>query len=153
MASWTATHYHRRHRSRNNRAEYVAPRTAVEEIVATIWAEVLGRSKVGATDDFFELGGHSLLATQVVSRLRTTLGFEVPLRALFEAPTVAGLAERIEESRRSEDTEASRPIPLAPRDRPIPASFSQESLWFLDKLDPGRPTFHVAAGHAGDRNA
>jgi amino acid adenylation domain-containing protein len=127
-------------------AEYVAPRTGVEEVVAAVWAEVLGRSLVGAHDDFFELGGHSLLATQVVSRLRSALGFEVPLRAMFEAPTVASLAERIEEARQSDDTEASRPIPIAPRNQPIPASFSQESLWFLDKLDPGRPTFHVAAG-------
>ena len=123
-----------------------APKTAVEEVVAGVWAEVLGRESVGTGEDFFELGGHSLLATQVVSRLRAALGFEVPLRALFESPTVAGLAEHIEEARRSDDTETSRPIPLAARDAPIPASFSQEALWFLDRLDPGRPTFNVAAG-------
>lgn len=125
---------------------HLTPRTAVEEVVAGVWAEVLGRESVGVRDDFFELGGHSLLATQVVSRLRAALGFEVPLRALFESPTVSGLAERIEEARRSDDTEATRPIPLATRGVSIPASFSQEALWFLDQLDPGRPTFNVAAG-------
>jgi amino acid adenylation domain-containing protein len=125
---------------------YVRPRTAVEEVVASVWAEVLGREAVGAHDDFFELGGHSLLATQVASRLREALGFEVPLRSLFESPTVAALAERIEQARDSDATEASRPIAHAPRDRPAAASFSQEALWFLDRLDPGRPTFHVAAG-------
>jgi acyl carrier protein len=75
---------------------YVAPRTAVEETLARMWAEVLKLGNVGIHDNFFELGGHSLKATQVVSRLRGIFRVEVPLRSLFEAPTVADLAKRIE---------------------------------------------------------
>jgi len=122
-----------------------APRTAVEGVVAAAWAEVLGAERVGIHDDFFDLGGHSLLATQVVSRVRDALGVEVPLRALFEAPTVAGLAERIESGRRVGAGPAAGPIVPSPRDEPPPLSFAQEALWFLDQLAPGRPTFNVTA--------
>jgi acyl carrier protein len=79
-------------------SNYVAPRTPVENIVAGIWREVLGRERVGSHDNFFELGGHSLLATQVIARIIAAFGIELPLRVMFEAPTVAGLAMHIEKA-------------------------------------------------------
>jgi len=71
---------------------FVAPRTAAEEVIAGIWADVLGRERIGVRDGFFELGGHSLLATQLISRLRAVFRIDLPLRALFDTPTVEGLA-------------------------------------------------------------
>jgi acyl carrier protein len=75
---------------------FVAPRTPVEQTLAEIWSEILQVERVGIDDNFFDLGGHSLLATQVMSRVRTVFEIEIPLRSLFESPSVAGLAERIE---------------------------------------------------------
>ncbi|HEX8245669.1 MAG TPA: condensation domain-containing protein, partial [Longimicrobium sp.] len=121
---------------------YVAPRTPVEEVLAGIWAEVLGVERVGVHDPFFELGGHSLLATRVVSRVRELFGVELPLRALFEGPTVAEMAVRVEEMRR-----AGLPVlpPVVPVDRtePPPLSFAQERLWFLDQLEPGSAFYNL----------
>src|SRR5262249_5466870 len=78
---------------------YVAPAGPVEETVARVWAEVLGLERLGTQANFFELGGHSLLATQVLSRLRQAFPVDIPLRRLFEEPTVANLARAITESR------------------------------------------------------
>jgi amino acid adenylation domain-containing protein len=121
---------------------YVAPRTQVEEVLAGIWAEVLRRDRVGIRDSFFELGGHSLLGTRVASRVREVFAVELALRALFEAPTVAELAERVEALRRDEGAVLA---PIAPVDRtgPVPASFAQERLWFLDRMQPGSPSYNV----------
>jgi acyl carrier protein len=128
-------------------AEYVAPRTPTEEAVASAWAEVLGLDRVGVNDHFFDLGGHSLLATRVISRVREECGVDLPLRAMFEEPTLSGLAARVDTAR-GEAT--GRPDgPIVPAARPAgadsPPSFAQQALWYLDRLAPGRPTFNVTA--------
>ncbi len=123
-----------------------APRSPAEELLARLWAEVLGVERVGIHDDFFALGGHSLLATQVLSRVRRTLGVEIPLRAVFEAATVAGLAERVNDALRGG---ALAPPALDPLPRPFaggaPLSFAQERLWFLDRLEPGSAAYNMPA--------
>jgi amino acid adenylation domain-containing protein/FkbM family methyltransferase len=126
--------------------EYVGPRTVTEEIVAGIWAEVLEVEQVGMHDNFFELGGHSLLATQAVLRLRSVFEVELPLRSLFESPTVSSLSSRIEELRLA-DTQNVAP-PIVPRQEvdEIPLSFAQQRLWFLDQLEPNNPFYNVSAG-------
>ncbi len=116
--------------------DYVPPRGPVEEGVASIWSDVLGVDRIGVHDDFFELGGHSLLATQVISRVRQAFQVEVPLRSLFELPTVAGLSGRIEESRRAGAVSALPPIEKSRGAEPTPLSFAQQRLWFLERLRP-----------------
>jgi len=129
-------------------AESVAPRTPLEELLAGIFGAVLGQERVGIEDDFFALGGHSLLATQVVSRVRQALAVELPVRALFEAPTVGGLARRIAAERSAADTPdpSSRPplVRIARRDgMPLPLSFAQQRLWFIDRLEPGSALYNI----------
>ncbi|HVR96999.1 MAG TPA: amino acid adenylation domain-containing protein, partial [Thermoanaerobaculia bacterium] len=121
----------------------VAPRTPVEEVVAAIWSDVLGLERVGAEDNFFALGGHSLVATRVTSRLREALGVEVPLRDLFEAPTVSGLAGRVERALRAGQGVDLSLIERTPRNQPLPLSFAQERLWFLDQLEPGSAIYNI----------
>jgi amino acid adenylation domain-containing protein len=121
---------------------YVAPRTPVEEVLAGIWAEVLRLERVGVEETFFELGGHSLLATRVVSRIREVFSVELPLRALFEGPTVAELAGRVEARRRAELPVLPAVVPVE-RTRPLPLSFAQERLWFIDRLDPGSAVYNI----------
>ncbi|WP_203737931.1 non-ribosomal peptide synthetase, partial [Actinoplanes italicus] len=116
-----------------------APSSPTEERLAGIWGELLGLDRVGVTDDFFDLGGHSLLATRVVGRIRTALGIDLPLAALFEQPTVRTLAALI-------DTDAApgaTPIVPADRDQRLPLSFAQQRLWFLAQLDPGSTEYHI----------
>ncbi|HKH48447.1 MAG TPA: amino acid adenylation domain-containing protein [Thermoanaerobaculia bacterium] len=127
-------------------AGFVAPRDPIEALLAEIWAGVLGLERVGAFDEFFALGGHSLLATQVVSRIRESFGVDLPLRALFEAPTLESLARRIEEARRGGTSTrlAAPPIHRIPREGELPLSFAQQRLWFLDQMEPGNPNLHLA---------
>ncbi len=126
-------------------AGYLAPRTALESQLATIFAEVLSVDGVGVEDNFFELGGHSLLATQVMSRLRRALGEDLPLRVLFERPTVRGLAAEIERSLRGTNEAELPPLMRVPRAGAQPLSFAQERLWFIDQLEPGSAQYNVAS--------
>ena len=111
--------------------EFVAPRTPTEQIVAGLFAEVLGRERCGAADHFFELGGHSGPATSLVSKLRG-LGISVPLRGIFETPTVDALARRIDYSPPS--SSASAAITRRQRPAEIALSYPQERIWFVDRL-------------------
>jgi amino acid adenylation domain-containing protein len=124
---------------------FVAPRTPTEELTAEIWTELLGVEPVGIHDNFFDLGGHSLLATQVVSRVRDTFQVEIPLRRLFEEPTVASLAESIEVARRAGQNLQAPNIQPVPRDGDLPLSFAQQRLWFIDQLAPGNPAYNFPA--------
>ena len=119
-----------------------APRTAVEEIVAGVWVSVLGGGTPGREDGFFARGGHSLSALQLLARLRDVLGVEVSVRALFEAPTVAGLARAVDEARRG-DAPAAPPLVAAAHEGAIPLSFAQQRLWLLQQLEPGSAVYNL----------
>jgi amino acid adenylation domain-containing protein len=127
------------------RREYEAPGTAAEEVVAGIWGEVLGAERVGAGDNFFELGGHSLLATQVISRVREAFGVDIPLRALFENRTVAGLARHIDGKIAHAQHLSLPPILSVNRDAALPLSFAQQRLWFLNQLEPHSAAYNIPA--------
>jgi amino acid adenylation domain-containing protein len=122
-----------------------SPRTPVEEVLAGIWAQVLEVEPVGIYDNFFELGGHSLLATQVIYRVRSALQVELPLRCLFESPTVAGLAQSIEAIAKAGQKLQAPPILPVPRDRNLPLSFAQERLWLVDRLEPNNTAYNMPA--------
>ncbi len=124
--------------------EWLAPRTPVEEMVAEIWADVLKLERIGTNENFFELGGHSLLGTRVISRIRESFGMDVPLRAMFDSPTIAGLAKAIEDLRHAEDGRLAPPLVPVPRDRGLPLSFAQERLWFIDQLNPLSTLYNVS---------
>jgi amino acid adenylation domain-containing protein len=113
---------------------YIAPRTPVEEALAVIWSQVLKLERVGVDENFFELGGHSLLATQVVSRVKAAFEVELPLRALFESPTVGGLAEQVESALREGSRLKAPAVRRADRRGSLPLSYAQQRLWFIDRL-------------------
>ena len=127
------------------REGYLAPRSPIEEILAEIWRSILHLAEVGVHDNFFELGGHSLLATQVASRIQAVLKTELPLRALFETPTIAELASSVEGVWREGEDLVLPTIVKQRRPVSLPLSFAQERLWFLDQLLPGRSVYNVPA--------
>ncbi|MGS0897684.1 condensation domain-containing protein, partial [Burkholderia stagnalis] len=123
--------------------EYVAPRTEVEKTLSEIWSDVLKIERVGVHDNFFELGGHSLLAVQVASAVRSRLGVEVPLAALFTHPTLALFAREMEHASASD----LPPIALRDTRTAAPLSFAQQRLWFLDQLDRrAGAAYHIPVG-------
>ncbi|HEY3581938.1 MAG TPA: amino acid adenylation domain-containing protein, partial [Pyrinomonadaceae bacterium] len=128
--------------TRAGMGEFVAPSTHVEKILAHIWTEVLGIEQIGIHDNFFRLGGHSLRATQILTRVRATLNVEVPLRSLFQTPTIAGLAALIDTKLTSPAAEAVQ-IKSGSRPDTLPLSFAQQRLWFIDQLEPGASTYNL----------
>jgi amino acid adenylation domain-containing protein len=122
---------------------YEAPRTPTEELLAGIWAEVLRQERVGRQDNFFALRGHSLLATHVVSRLRSLFEVELPMRSVFESPTVAELAQAVERARAEGAGLQAPPLVRVPRAGELPLSYAQERLWFLDQLEPGSAAYNM----------
>ncbi|MBK8985704.1 MAG: amino acid adenylation domain-containing protein [Chloroflexi bacterium] len=122
---------------------YAPPQTMQEKLLADLWAQVLHVQPVGLHDNFFELGGHSLLATQIVSRIRKMTQVELPIRAIFEAPTVGELAERLADLQASQSPGAARPLLPAGRTAPLPLSFSQERMWFFYQLDPDSTAYNI----------
>jgi hypothetical protein len=121
------------------------PATAIEEIVAGIFAQVLRSKDIGRQLSFFDMGGHSLLATQVISRIREVLAVEVPLRVLFDHPTASKLAAVVEQGRSASARVEGPQIKPVPRDGPLPLSFAQQRLWFLDQLFPGSSVYNIPA--------
>ena len=131
--------------------DYHAPRTQTEELLSSLWANVLNVQRVGVHDNFFESGGHSLLATQLVSRVRDAFGVELGLRELFSRPTVAGLAEQVEAALRGGVSPVTPPLVRVSRDHDLPLSHAQERLWFLDQLEPGSVAYNMSGGRAAER--
>ena len=124
--------------------KFVAPRTPIEEILVLVWALVLKVEQVGIYDNFFELGGNSLLATQVISRLREAFQVELPLRCLFESPTVAQLEEAIAAYRQTDSTLIPPAIkPISGNAKTFPLSFAQLRLWFLEQLEENNAVYNI----------
>ncbi len=125
--------------------DYAAPRSPLEEMLVNIWSAVLRRETVGIYDNFFELGGHSLLATQVISRIQELLQRALPLRAIFEAPTIASLAQRLTSTTQEELGLTFPPLLPHNHQEPVPLSFAQQRLWLLDQIEPDNTSYTIAA--------
>jgi amino acid adenylation domain-containing protein len=130
---------------RGRELDYIRPRNGEEEILCGLYAEVLNRDRVGTEESFFEMGGHSLLATRLISRVQNVFGTHLPLRTLFEAPSVAGLARRIREARGMTQREVPQ-LKRVERKGDLPLSYAQQRLWFIDHLQPGAASYNVHFG-------
>ncbi|MGV9885172.1 amino acid adenylation domain-containing protein, partial [Streptomyces sp. NPDC003006] len=120
-----------------------APRDPREEVLCGLFAEVLGVARVGVDESFFDLGGHSLSATRLVSRIRATLGTELPVRALFEAPTVAALARRLTRRLAHADERPAEPVVPVARPEVVPLSSAQRRMWFLHRLGGQASAYNI----------
>ena len=114
----------------------VVPRTPTEELLAEVWAQVMGHAQISIHANFFEMGGHSLMASQVMARVQQLFNVDLPLRSLFERPTVAGLAARIELALRAAAPLQTPPLLPVKREQFMPLSFSQERMWLVQQLTP-----------------
>ncbi|HKG81124.1 MAG TPA: amino acid adenylation domain-containing protein [Pyrinomonadaceae bacterium] len=123
---------------------YAAPQTPVEEMLCGIWAGWLELEQVGVDDNFFGVGGHSLLATAVISEVREVFGVELPVTSIFDKPTVRELAREIETALEAHDDSPLTPrLQSVSREGPLPLSFAQQRLWFIDQLEPGNPFYNL----------
>src|ERR1051326_2688769 len=120
--------------------------TPIEEIVAGIWSEVLRLPAISRNGNFFNLGGHSLLVTQVLARVRDYLKIELPVRSIFEAPSLAEFSQVVQEQLSHGQNTGYSPIVRVPRDGELPLSLSQQRMWFFDKLASGTSAFNIALG-------
>lgn len=124
-------------------SQYMAPRTAQEELLADIWVQVLRIPKIGINDSFFDLGGQSLVAAQLISRVREALQVEIPQSRFFREPTIAGMAQLIDAVRNEGQELQAPPILRTTRDGDIPLSSNQRRLWFIDQVSPGNSAYNV----------
>lgn len=122
---------------------FAAPRNPIEEMLGTIWAEVLKLKQVGIDKNFFELGGDSLLATQLISRIRDTFRIEIDLRTLFEFPTVASFSDRLQKIQQTQLGLPSQPLSVTSRSTELPLSLAQARLWFLDQLESNNYAYNL----------
>ncbi|WP_144572332.1 non-ribosomal peptide synthetase [Bacillus paramycoides] len=121
----------------------VYPRTPLEELIASVWSQVLGIGNIGVQDSFFDLGGHSLLATQVVSRLQEVFQIKLPVRELFEYSTVEALAKRMDQLRKGSEKREIPPLMPMERGNNIPLSYAQQRLWFIDQFAPNSALYNM----------
>ncbi len=128
-------------------AKYRSPGTSTEYAISEIWRKLLGLERVGIDDNFFHIGGHSLLVTRVISRLRKTFEIEMPIRELFELPTVAGMAKLTEAARQAGEKSEYSDIEPISGDGEIPLSFAQQRLWFLDQMESGSPFYNITSAY------
>ncbi|MGN9810963.1 amino acid adenylation domain-containing protein [Micromonospora sp. BQ11] len=122
---------------------YAPSRNTTEALLVSIYEQVLSRSPIGIRDDFFDLGGHSLLAVQLVARIRQVFSVELPVHSFFDLPTIAQLAPELQRLQAELQPLRLPPLLPAPRNAPLPASFDQQRLWFLDRLHPGSNFYTV----------
>jgi amino acid adenylation domain-containing protein len=132
----------------NLSTEYREPKTEVERQLVEIWSEVLGAESLGRDDNFFELGGNSLQAAQIIARVRKQFQTEIPLRALFENPTVAQLSKTLETASRGVETGPFKAGVISPRGDQGPLSSAQERLWFLNQMDPGSAAYNICRAYS-----
>ncbi len=123
--------------------DFEPPATPTQDLVAGIWGEILGLERIGRRDQFFELGGHSLLATQVMSRVRAAFRIELPLRTLFDHPTVEAFASAIDRAGLEGESGQIPPLVPVPRTDHLPLSFAQQRLWFLTQMDPESGAYNL----------
>ena len=124
---------------------YEPPANPTEDTLCAIWTKLLALDRVGRHDNFFALGGHSLMAVQVIARVRQSFGIELPLRAMFDAPTVAAFATLLQDSRTAQTGVVETQMTRASRDGDLPPSYAQQRLWFLDQLEPGSAMYNLAS--------